>query len=304
MHHEPLSQLLLTSFFPFIAQIKNGIIKENLGLISVEVITFIALLLIASFIDLKKKEVYDILTIGTTLYVLTLSLIYSIILGNFYIVIYSLIIGIIIFLIGYVLYLTGMNGGGDVKIAPSIFIMINLILMIIAKNYNIKLALESFGLYMLIFIIVNFLYGCIVLVFYILKHYKKVFNRLRYVAKKYWQLLILILVLSAIVVYVLKLFGLIIIVLLIILILILLIKDVVFVKTKSVNELSVGDWLVNNVQIKGKIIRKKGIGLSEDDIKRLKELNVRYVKVREGFALIPVFTISFIIFMIFLVMTI
>ncbi|MDH3353368.1 MAG: hypothetical protein OEL87_02885 [Nanoarchaeota archaeon] len=66
------------------------------------------------------------------------------------------------------------------------------------------------------------------------------------------------------------------------------------VKEISGKELREGDWLVDDIKIKGKIISADWDGLSLEDIELLKKK--KKVKIKEGLPFVPAFFIAFLIY--------
>ena len=59
----------------------------------------------------------------------------------------------------------------------------------------------------------------------------------------------------------------------------------------SGKELREGDWLADDIKVKGKVIKADWDGLSLENIKLLK--NFKKVKIKEGLPLVPAFLIAF-----------
>lgn len=77
-------------------------------------------LTVASLCDLKSGEIPDTLSMGFTAAVLLISVGYSLERGSFSHVSETLMIGLIYFLVGYVIFKLGQWGGGDVKLLAGI----------------------------------------------------------------------------------------------------------------------------------------------------------------------------------------
>lgn len=71
-------------------------------------------------------------------------------------------------------------------------------------------------------------------------------------------------------------------------------ENVSMVKEISGKELREGDWLVDDIKIKGKIISADWDGLSLEDIELLKKK--KKVKIKEGLPFVPAFFIAFLIY--------
>ena len=67
-------------------------------------------------------------------------------------------------------------------------------------------------------------------------------------------------------------------------------------KTIPLSKVTEGDWLTENVYKNKKLILSKNLpGLTLQDIKRLKSLKIKQVKIKYGMPFIPSFLIAFII---------
>ena len=73
-------------------------------------------------------------------------------------------------------------------------------------------------------------------------------------------------------------------------------EKAVLIKNTSVNKLVEGDWIVKDVEVKGKrICGPKDLGITIKQIKELKKYKIKYVLVKEGIPFIPGFLLGYII---------
>ena len=75
------------------------------------------------------------------------------------------------------------------------------------------------------------------------------------------------------------------------------IENVSMVKSISGEKLKEGDWLVNDIKVKGRVIRADWDGLSSIDIELLK--NKKKIMIKEGLPFVPAFLIAFLIYAFF-----
>jgi len=68
-------------------------------------------------------------------------------------------------------------------------------------------------------------------------------------------------------------------------------ESVSMIREISGKELREGDWLVDDVKVKGKVIKADWDGLSLDDIELLK--SKKKVKIKDGLPFVPAFLIAF-----------
>ena len=62
-----------------------------------------------------------------------------------------------------------------------------------------------------------------------------------------------------------------------------------------IEKLTEGDWLINDVKLDGRVyLKKRNIGLTLGDIRKLKRVKdrIKKVKIKEGIPFVPVFLIS------------
>jgi Flp pilus assembly protein protease CpaA len=241
-------------------------------------------LLIATIQDFRKREVYDLVNYGFIITSLFLRIMWFIVDGNISAI--SLVIPsfAIVFLFSYVLYRTGQWGGGDVKTSLGISIALAAsIENIIGFFMNLILFGAVFGI----------LYSLIVG----LMNWKKFITNFD---KRYRMLSLvsfLLAGLSYIILTFYEFFPMIPIAVSFTFIIIGLIKPIeiieknCFVKTINVDKLVEGDWLVDD--IKG--IKNRGIGLTSEDIEKIKKQGLKKVLVKEGVPFIPAFLIAFVV---------
>jgi len=229
-------------------------------------IIILAILVIASYIDIKHKEIPDSISYFIALIGITSLIILK---NNLF---HALLMTIIVFGFCYVLYASGLWGGGDAKLLTALTLYLS--------NFNYVGPL----LYIFLMALSGIVYNNIIALWYLPKLIKK--NKLN---NK-----ILLLVLAGLVVSLymnswflalLILFG----------------FDLYYFKkleqdimviTKKTKDLVEGDWLVSKI----KKISLRKTGLSLEDIKEIKKQKIKSVKIKDGFAFIPAMLLAFIVF--------
>ena len=252
-------------------------------------------IIFASIEDIKKREVEDWLSYSLIIFALGFRFFYSLF-YNDYSVFYLGLIGLcIFFILGNVLYYCRTFAGADAKL----MIALGTILPISA---SFIINLKFFVLFLFLFFFVGGVYGIIwsfVLSIKNSKSFKKDFSKRFSKNKKIILLLLcsgLILMSFGFSYTPLFLFG-----------ALVFIIPYLFIYAKSVDsccmqknilpsQLTVGDWLVNDVKIGKKTIKANWDGLLLSDIKLLIR-NKKKVLVRYGIPFIPVFLISLILFL-------
>ena len=67
-------------------------------------------------------------------------------------------------------------------------------------------------------------------------------------------------------------------------------------KYYPIPKLTEGDWIAEDVKVNGKIIcSPKDLGISKEQIKKLKHHNIKKVLVKEGIPFVPSFLIAFVV---------
>ncbi|MBS3147091.1 prepilin peptidase [Candidatus Woesearchaeota archaeon] len=271
------------------------------------VLTIFALILlvIAAYIDIKTREVPNLISYSLIAVALLLKLSESLILNNLKIIGYGLLGFGIFFILSLILYYTKQWGGGDAK----------LLMGIGAAFYTYPNDLKNIlnpdiqNIPFLLTIIVNiFIIGSIYSIiwcFIILIKKKKtvniISNSIRLIFRshlKYFWIFSLFFAISfffidksislfLFIAIVFSLFA---------AILIFIIKDVeikYLIKEIPVQKLTEGDWTIGDIKINNRVIYKsKNTGISKSDIERLKNLKLKKVLIKEGIPFVPAITLG------------
>lgn len=268
-------------------------------LIITAIIAIIALL-IASITDIKTREVPDWLNYSLIILGLVIHGIYSLIFSNVSFIISSLMGFGIFLIIALVMFKTGQWGGGDSKMLIAIGALVGLELTI--DNFLLGFFINA--------LIIGAIYGVVWGLVLIIKNREKFSIQLRKILKqKNIKLARKIVPIASLVPFLFLLIN----YSLSILILAFALSSIIYIffftflfskvieeafmyKFVSPNKLTEGDWIANNINIKGKLIcGPKDLGISEKQIKKLIWLKVKKVKIKEGIPFIPPFLISFIL---------
>ncbi len=252
-------------------------------------------LIIASYTDIKTREVPDWLNFSLIGVGLGIRLLYSVIQWDYWIFLYG-VFGFLVFLvIALVMYYLGQWGGGDSKMIMGLGAIIGL-----------KLSFTSFLVqFVILIILVGAVYGLIWSLSLAVLHRKKFVKKFIELNTKYIKLkrtlLIICVLLFAGSFFVNIYFR----IYLLVLILITLIffylwtfaKSVEIAcmhKMTSVNKLTEGDWIVNKIEIKKEYITgPKELGITKEQIEKLKKNKIKEVLIKEGIPFIPSFLIAF-----------
>jgi len=268
-------------------------------LIITTVIAIIALI-IASITDIKTREVPDWLNYSLIIIGVGIHGIYSLVFNNSNYIISSLMGLLAFFIIAWIMFKTGQWGGGDSKM-----------LMAIGALVGLNLSVNDFLLgFFINALLVGSVYGIIWGIILLIKNKKRFKNKLNIILKKKKiKLVKKIVYLSSTLPFLFLLINYsmptlvlaialssIIYIFFITIIFSKAIEDSFMYKFVSPSKLTEGDWIANNIKIKGKLIcGPKDLGISAKQIKKLIQLKVKEVKIKEGIPFIPPFLISFVL---------
>jgi len=249
----------------------------------------------ASIQDLRKREVDDWLSYSLIIFALGFRFFYCLFEKGEFGFFYQGLIGLgIFFVIGNLLYYGRFFAGGDAKLMISIGAVLPL-------SYSFYNNLKGFLVFFLIFLFAGAIYGLIwsfVLAFSNYKRFKKEF--LRQLKRHDIIIKITLVVAGLIFVYGLfmnKLFliiGILFFIFEYLFIFAKAVEEVCMVKKIKTSKLTEGDWLYQDVKIGKKLIKSKWDGLDKKEIILLKKYK-RYVIVKQGIPFVPVFWISFLV---------
>ncbi|MEA3378752.1 MAG: A24 family peptidase [Nanoarchaeota archaeon] len=271
-------------------------------------ITFVALL-IASYLDVKNKEVPDWISFGLIAAALGIRALYAFNFNDWLYLLYGLAGFGLMFILGIILFYAKMWGGADSKLLMAFGAVFA------TKPSFIKMELSFFGehLFFLLIILISIaivgaIYGLGWGIYIYFKNMAKANKEIKrlFIKKKFMRKIYFILAVSfifvalifssrmlkpitlalAIIFFVYPYFYFI----------IKGIENVGMVKLISTKKLREGDWIIENVKIGKKIIcQSSDLGLSKIQLKELRKLN-RQVLIKEGIAFVPaIFLGSFLV---------
>jgi len=262
----------------------------DITLISLTIIT----LIIASYTDLKTREVPDWLNYGFLFAVLGIRTLFSLQLG-WQILIEGLIGFAIFFLLAHLFYYTNQWGGGDSKLLMGMGAVL---------GFNLPLNGSSFTIFwfLLSLLFLGSIYGLGWMIFVAVKNKDSFVKEFvtKFNKKRKTNFMIITGTLTALVLgllvnstFILFLF------LSAVYYLLLFVNSVeksCFIKNLKIEKLTEGDWLAENVFVKNeKVMEKKT--LQRVDIHRLsllkKDKKLDYVKVKEGVPFVPSFLFAY-----------
>lgn len=256
-------------------------------------------LIFATVSDIKSKEIPNWLNFSLIAFALGFRFFYSLFSINMdFSLFYQGLIGFLIFLVlGNLFYYSKMFAGGDMKLMISLGAVLPVFPTI---TQNLKLFIS----FILIYLFAGAVYG-IVLSFIIgVSNFDKFKNGVIFLFKKNKKFIwvstsfaLVFLVLSFYIDYLFS-FAIFVFVFPYLFFFLKAVDDFCMVRGVSPSKLTVGDWLYEDVKVGKKLIKMDWNGLSEEEIKLLK--NKKKVFVRYGIQFSPVFLIAFILLWIFL----
>jgi len=176
--------------------------------------------------------------------------------------------------------------GGDAKL------LVAMTVFFIGVDFNITLI--NIGVFLLFLMFSGSIYGLVYSVVLYLRDFDKVNKEIRK-GVSHWHLWVLgfgiVLMLLGFLDFILLIFGILVFLLPVLYVFAKGLESVSMIREVSGKDLREGDWLVDDVKVKGKTINADWDGLSLDDIKLLK--SKKKVKIKDGLPFVPAFLIAF-----------
>ncbi len=264
-------------------------------------------LVFASISDIKSHEVPDWLSYSLIIIGFGNALFNSIILNNIKFLFYSIFAFSLFFLVSALMYYTKQWGGGDVKLLIGIATLFPVYPIELLDYFNPNLNLPFIVILILNLIIFGALYSIIYSIYLLIKNKINFLKELKnYKFNKIYLFIPLIFIIISILIQdilfklMLLSLGVIILVTPLILIYTKVIEKKCMFRKISVNKLTEGDWITNNIYHGKKLIyNKNSPGVAKEQISIIKKLRIKYLIIKEGIPFIPAFLLSFIFSIIF-----
>tara|TARA_Y100000310_G_scaffold339204_1_gene431167 strand:+ start:795 stop:1625 length:831 start_codon:yes stop_codon:yes gene_type:complete len=254
------------------------------------IILTLAVLLIASYFDIKTREIPDTLSYGYIVSVLGIRLIYSL-QTDFSYFLYGLIGFVVFFLLGLVMYYLKQWGGGDSKLFMGIGAAFADFYL---WNYPFLLILT--GIVMLVGAIYASTWGTTI--YY--KHYKAMHKHFKVLIKRHKLARIITLTITVLLLstafffqdYTIRLIlvtsAAAIFFLFYLTLFIKVVEHFGFLKHTKVSKLTEGDWLAEDVILKGKVlVSSKQPCIDQKQINKLKKHRIKSVIIKVGIPFVP-----------------
>jgi Flp pilus assembly protein protease CpaA len=259
-------------------------------------------LLIASYTDIRTREVPDWLNFSLIPLALSVRLIYSLAINEYSTIIEGLVGFGAFFVLALVMFYTGQWGGGDSKL-----------LMGLGALIGLKFTLDTFiGSFLINTVIVGSVYGLIWSIISAIKNRKKFVRELHKIKKSLIKtrrmMLILFIVLVLMVIIIPDLFSKLLITSIIVvvystfylMIFIKIVEKSCMLKYVKPTEVTEGDWIAKDVIIdKKRLTGPKDLGIERKELKKLisyyKKGKIKKVLIKVGIPFVPSFLVAYIL---------
>lgn len=268
-------------------------------------------LAIASFTDIKTREVPDWLSYGLIATGFAVNVLYSIIFSDINFIINS-VIGFLIFLgFGYLMFYTGQWGGGDSKVVMGLGALFGLNIF----GFRIH-SLPFMAVFWINLLLVSVFYAFLWSLVIAIRNRKKFLKAFKEQRRRFFWLRALALI-SIVIVFIVLFFvpdpilrimmSIIIISFIVLFYLSLFMKAVeksCMIKLVPPEKLTEGDWIAKEVKVDGKYIcGPKDLGITKKQIKKLlllkKKKKINKILLKEGIPFVPSFLIAYLVSLFF-----
>jgi len=260
-------------------------------------------LIIATIQDLRKREVANWVSFSLIAFSLVYRAFVSIFLFNYWVLIYGLL-GLAIFVgLGYAFYYGRIFAGGDAKLLMSLggVLPLSSVGLFSGLVDNLKIFLA----FLLLVLLVGSIYGLaysFILVLRNKKNFVREFRRQFKTRKIIFYSSIVFALLSFVFVFyagdlILIAFPILFLAFPLLYMYAKSVEEACMIKAVRSKEVTVGDWLYENVKIGKKVIKPYWEGLDEKEVKLLRKYNKK-IKIKVGIPFVPVFLIAFLLFVI------
>ncbi len=248
---------------------------------------------LASIVDIQKREVPDILSYG----LIIIGFLLSILSFSLVRVLESIFGFVIAFIIGYSMYKTRQWGGGDAKLLMGLGSLLGM-------SWK---TISFFPILIVNILIAGAVYGICWLIGLFIKHFKKANLILKKELGKRRKERILVLGTSLLLILIAVFssftllfagFALLILFSFYGLLISKIIEDIAFYKKITPNELTEGDWIVENIKIGKDTINNNNPGLTKKQIALLKKRGKK-VLIKEGIPFVPSFLFGYILTLVY-----
>lgn len=256
-------------------------------------------LLVASIQDIKKREVANWLSFSLIIFTLAYKALYSAIYSNFWFFLHGLIGFFLFVCLAYIFYYARIFAGGDAKLLMSLGAILSFSNMFYEN-------LVIYASFVLLFLFSGGVYSLVysgILAFKDREKFSKEFKKQIKLNKKLFYISFIFAVTSMIFVFYSKdliflAFPFLFLLFPVMLIYGKTVEENFMIVSVDSREVTIGDWLYEEVSVGRKKIKPYWEGLSEEEVKLLRKSR-RKVKIKKGIPFVPAFLIAFLLLIIF-----
>ncbi|PIN78956.1 hypothetical protein COV16_05315 [Candidatus Woesearchaeota archaeon CG10_big_fil_rev_8_21_14_0_10_34_8] len=269
-------------------------------------------LLIGSITDIKTREVPDYLNFSLIAIGLGLGLISSLVYWDYSYFVTSLLGFVVCFLLAALMFYTSQWGGGDAKMLMAMGALIGLPFSSLYSLYSINSFsdLPFLFVFIMLILVIGGVYGLVWLFVLLVKNRKQFIDLyIKILAHKQHVkfrniMFVLVIILFGVAFFskdiILRVVSLGVAVLLFVMyysfLLIKVVENIAMVVKIPLSKLTEGDWIAEDVVVKGKVIvSKKSLGVTKEHLAELRKKKVKFVMVKYGIPFVPSFFIAFVI---------
>jgi Flp pilus assembly protein protease CpaA len=267
-------------------------------------------LLIGSMTDIKTREVPDSLTFGLIATGFCLALLASIVYTDISYVIASLLGFIVCFGFSCLMFYTGQWGGGDAKMLMAMGSLFGLPYSEVLSFFVSFTPVPFLFIFLVLIFLVGGIYGSCWLCVLVIRNWHQVVSayaqalrdprnvlvhRTMLVFIAVFVLFVIfsdtfmlrVLAISLAVLFVMFYYG---------FLLIKVVEGIAFIKKIPLSQLTEGDWVAEDVVVKGVVlVSHKDHGVTRDQLRTMKQKNVKHVMAKYGIPFVPSFFIAFVV---------
>lgn len=273
------------------------------------VIVTLVYVIAATIFDIKTREVPDWLNFSFIAIAIFTNLLYSLMTKEWIYIIYSLIGLVTFFCLGSLMYYAGQWGGGDAKLLVGLGAIIPIYPKILLNYFNPNLNIPFLVILAFNILIAGGFYGLVFSVCIAIKNKNKFLREFGIILKINKKRIVSVLLILLFTFCLAILFEVSMIVIPFILVVSFIGLTFLFVKAVEnssmyklidIKDLTEGDWVVKTIKSRGKIVYAPSLlGITNQEILKLKKYNIKKVLVKDGLPFIPAFLIGLLISLIY-----
>lgn len=263
---------------------------NNEKMINFLFILFLIGILIASFQDLRRREVDNYVNFFLLVSGMTFAVFFGIFNSDWWLILFAFMSLIIMFVLANVFYYGRIFAGGDAKL------MIAMAAVFAASSFFVTL--QNIGIFIILLLVSGSIYGLVYSIVLFTINFREARKEVR---KKWNNSYSLIAGISIFIMlfgffnYLFFIIGIFMLLILLLFVFALALEKVAMIKTIDCKDLREGDWLSQSVNFKGKRIEPNWEGLTKKQVKLLKGYKKK-ITIKGGLPFVPAFLFAFLAF--------